>query len=183
LAPVPPAVFGSDDGIVVVSGNGTQTVRAIETASLSGAAAGVPEVRQPGASLGTRPLEEFNPASARGSYQVADILFPNGSAALGGVEREILREVVKQHRQVGGTIRVVGHASRRTKTLEPIQHKLVNFQVSAARAEAVARELIRLGVAPDELYIGAVADQDPRYREYMPSGEAGNRRAEIFIDY
>jgi len=33
------------------------------------------------------------------------------------------------------------------------------------------------------MYVGAVADNEPVYYEVMPSGEAGNRRAEIYIDY
>jgi hypothetical protein len=33
------------------------------------------------------------------------------------------------------------------------------------------------------MYVGAVSDADPRYYEFMPTGEAGNRRAEIFIDF
>jgi flagellar motor protein MotB len=28
-----------------------------------------------------------------------------------------------------------------------------------------------------------MADEQPVYHEVMPSGEAGNRRAEIYIDY
>ena len=47
----------------------------------------------------------------------------------------------------------------------------------------MARELVRLGMAPDTMYVGAVSDADPRYFEFMPTGEAGNRRAEIFIDF
>ena len=67
--------------------------------------------------------------------------------------------------------------------MDLVRHKLVNFRVSAARADSVARELVKLGARPDSLFVGAVSAQYPMYHEYMPSGEAGNRRAEIFIDF
>jgi outer membrane protein OmpA-like peptidoglycan-associated protein len=60
---------------------------------------------------------------------------------------------------------------------------MTNFQVSAARAERVANELVKMGVNANKLFVGSVSDRVPRYYEYMPSGEAGNRRAEIFIDF
>jgi flagellar motor protein MotB len=33
------------------------------------------------------------------------------------------------------------------------------------------------------IVVSAMADEQPVYHEVMPSGEAGNRRAEIYIDY
>jgi flagellar motor protein MotB len=47
----------------------------------------------------------------------------------------------------------------------------------------VARELMRLGVKPGKIFVGARSDSNPIYYESMPAGEAGNRRAEIFVDY
>ena len=116
------------------------------------------------------------------SYQVATILFSNGSSRVGKGDRRVLRRVVSQYRKTGGMLRIVGHASRRSGTNDPLLHKMANFQVSAARAERVARELVKMGVKASKLFVGSVADHEPRYYEYMPSGEAGNRRAEIFID-
>jgi len=132
---------------------------------------------------GVQSLSDFNPATVRGSYQVATIQFDNGSSRLNARDRRIIRQVFAQQRQTGGTIRIVGHASRRTATEDEVQHKEVKLRVSAARADAVARELIRIGARPGSLFVGAVSSQYPRYHEYLPSGEAGNRRAEIFIDF
>jgi len=117
------------------------------------------------------------------SYQVATILFPNGSARVEKDDRRVLRQVIAQHRKVGGTLRIVGHASGRSETNDPVIHKMVNFEVSAARAERVANELVKMGVKANKLLVRSVSDREPRYYEYMPSGEAGNRRAEIFIDF
>lgn len=124
-----------------------------------------------------------NTANLQRSYQVATILFQNGSANMGARDRRVLRQVIVQHKKVGGTLRVIGHASRRTKTNDPIRHKMVNFKVSAARADGVANELIKMGVKANKLVVASVSDSNPLYFEYMPSGEAGNRRTDIFIDF
>lgn len=132
---------------------------------------------------GTRPLSAYQGGGGRGSYQLASIQFSDGSAKLSDRDRAVLRGVYDQARRAGGTLRIVGHASSRTGARDVARHADANARVSAERAEAVARELVRLGMAPDAMYVGAVSDGDPRYFEFMPTGEAGNRRAEIFIDF
>lgn len=117
------------------------------------------------------------------SYQVARILFGDGSSQLSARDRQILRQVAQQARQTGGVLRVVGHASHRTKALDPIKHKVVNLRVSVARANAVARQLMEFGASSAKIVLGAASDTEPRYLEHMPTGEAGNRRADIFIDF
>ena len=84
---------------------------------------------------------------------------------------------------MGGTLRIVGHASSRTGNLEPVRRKVVNFEISVARADVVVRELVRLGAKPGNIFAGAVSDAMPKYKEYMPSGEAGNRRTAVLIDF
>ena len=83
----------------------------------------------------------------------------------------------------GGILRVVGHASSRTRDVDPLHHRLVNFRLSLARAQAVANALTRMGVPARDIVVEARADNEPLYYEFMPSGEAGNRRAEIYLDY
>jgi flagellar motor protein MotB len=78
---------------------------------------------------------------------------------------------------------VVGHASSRTRNMDPDRHRSVNYQISVERASSVARELTKLGVPSEMIVVSAMADEEPVYREVMPSGETGNRRAEIYIDY
>ena len=116
------------------------------------------------------------------SRKVATILFDNGSAHLRQRDHEILRGVVRLHRQRGGRVRVIGHASSRTRSMDPVRHKMVNFQVSADRAQAVRDALVRAGLGRQSIGTQAVSDNQPLYYEVMPSGEAGNRRAEIYID-
>jgi outer membrane protein OmpA-like peptidoglycan-associated protein len=58
---------------------------------------------------------------------------------------------------------------------------MANFKISVDRANAVAEELVRLGVMRENILIAAVSDAEPMYYEIMPSGEAGNRRTEIYL--
>ena len=62
------------------------------------------------------------------------------------------------------------------------KHKLVNLWVSMDRAQAVARELVRLGVPATAIVTEAKSDSDPLYFEAMPAGEAQNRRAEVYLE-
>jgi outer membrane protein OmpA-like peptidoglycan-associated protein len=120
----------------------------------------------------------------KGRVKVATIIFTNGSSRLTGRDVKILRDVLKLKRQKNGQkVVVVGHASSRTRNMDPVKHKMVNFKISVSRADVVAKELHRLGLKSSELSIDAVSDTEPAYFEIMPSGEAGNRRAEVYIDF
>jgi flagellar motor protein MotB len=109
------------------------------------------------------------------------VMFGHDSATLSSAARTQIKVIADAHKANGGTIRVVGHASQRTKEMAFDVHLRVNFRVSANRAGAVAVELMRLGVDPAALIIDAVGDAQPMYLEAMPSGEAKNRRVEIFV--
>ncbi len=130
-----------------------------------------------------RDLNEFRGTGSANTVRAAVIHFAVGSAALTAEAKRALRKVARLHKERGGTVRVVGHASSRTREMPLAKHKLVNFEISLKRARAVAQELIRLGVEPEALFVGAVGDNDPVYYEWMPSGEAGNRRAEVYLDF
>lgn len=110
------------------------------------------------------------------------VYFAAGSARLGAKARREVRRAYRAYRARGGTLRVVGHASSRTRDLDLVTHQMVNFNVSVDRANAVARLLIRLGAKPEAVRVDAVSDTQPIYVEVMPSGEAGNRRTEIFLE-
>ncbi|PPR76161.1 MAG: hypothetical protein CFH05_00335 [Alphaproteobacteria bacterium MarineAlpha3_Bin4] len=117
-----------------------------------------------------------------GSTRVATILFLSGSAGLNARDRQILANVRRLHKERGGKLRVIGHASSRTRNTNAIRHKMINFKVSVERADAVAHELMRLGIKRSDIFVDAVSDSQPIYYEIMPSGEAGNRRAEIYLE-
>lgn len=132
---------------------------------------------------GARPLTAYAPFAGVRTQRVAVIYFGNGSAALSGQDRQVIRQVAALQRQYGGLLRVIGHASSRTAATDITRHKMANFAVSLQRANAVAEALMREGTPGRYLYVGAVSDSQPVYYEIMPTGEAGNRRAEIYLDY
>jgi len=112
------------------------------------------------------------------------VKFANGSAQLNAKSRAIVRKAAKAYKARGkGVIRVVGHASHRTQDLPIARHRMANFNVSLDRANAVARELMRQGVKASVVRVEAKSDSDPVFYEYMPAGEAENRRTEIFLGY
>lgn len=111
------------------------------------------------------------------------VYFGLGSAALSRDGRRRLRRIADLYRENGGKVRVVGHASSRTRDLPIERHKMINFEISLDRATRVANELIKLGVDSDAIQTVAMSDNHPLYYEWMPSGEAGNRRTEISIEY
>jgi len=166
--------YGSET--VVISGSGVVKADIVDATNIT-------RTNMNPNSLKNRSFRDFHSVNKRQSYQVATILFGNGSAKLNSSDRRVLRQVVAHHKQNGGTLRVVGHASSRTQNLDPARHQLVNFKISAARADAVLKQLVRYGTRTSNLVVGSVSDTMPKYLESMPSGEAGNRRAEVFLDF
>lgn len=123
------------------------------------------------------------PAVPSGQSELAGVVyFPHGSATLDSSDWGVLRDIVALHRQRGGVIRLVGHASARTGNADPVAHRVANLEMSQKRAGSVASALVRLGVARANVLAEARADSQPVYHEFMPSGEAGNRRVEIFLE-
>ncbi|MDP6563233.1 MAG: OmpA family protein [Alphaproteobacteria bacterium] len=109
------------------------------------------------------------------------IRFSHGSSRLGAKAVRRLAALADEARQGGKTIHVVGHASQRTGDMPYAKHKLVNFNVSLDRANRVAGELRRRGVAAERISVVARGDEEPLYFEFMPDGEAKNRRVEVFL--
>ena len=132
------------------------------------------------------PDDGFDPLAAisGGAGQlVATIQFANGSSVLSGVDQSIRRLVAALQKQRGAKVRVIGHASGRTGDMDFARQQAVNLEVSLRRADAVAQALAGYGVPRRSISTAAAGAADPVYVESMPSGEAGNRRTEIYLDY
>ncbi len=174
LLPSDLSQYGQGQSTVIISSDGVQTAMAPAMQMQSGvqklniAPEGYVD------NNGALPL----PSS---STRVATILFGTGSAGLDENDRKILSEVAQLQRQHNSVVRIVGHASQRTRNMDPVVHKRANFQVSVERANQVATELKRMGISSEMILTAAVGDNDPLYLEVMPSGEAGNRRTEIYL--
>ncbi len=120
---------------------------------------------------------------AAGARLVAVIYFGHSSSRLDGKDRAVLRDVVALSRQHGGSIRVIGHASALTAVTDQITHDLTNFEMSLKRANSVAASLIALGADRSQVRAEARSDKQPVYHEFMTTGQAGNRRVEIFLEH
>lgn len=122
-------------------------------------------------------------ASPSGLPAAAVIFFPNDTTILNSEGRAKVQSAVDAFKQRGsrGYVRVVGHSSSRTANMSVQRHLQLNFERSQARANAVARQLIKDGVPAAKVLVEAVGDSQPVYYESMPKGEEGNRRAEIFF--
>lgn len=143
----------------------------------------------PRGTIGLRPPPMSNAQVATvgggsaGGSPAGMVLFDNNSSKLSAEDNKILENIVGMRGSRTGTVRVVGHASSRTRDVDPLNHRLVNFRLSLARANAVANALVGMGIPAKDIVVEAHADNEPLYHEFMPAGEAGNRRTEIYLDY
>ncbi len=131
---------------------------------------------------GNQPVRgPYNGAVASGVKPDAVIHFEVGSARIGAGDRSKLVQIANLQKQSGATLRVVGHASSRTRELPVDRHMLVNLRMSQERSSAVVTSLINMGVDARNIIVESVSDKAPVTRESMPSAEAKNRRTEIFL--
>lgn len=131
-------------------------------------------------SNGQQPMLALGGSDRGGATGVVN--FGHGSARLSASDRSRLRGLAKEALNVGAYIRVVGHASMRTRDMDPFEHTLANFNVSLKRANVVASALMEMGVPAEQLIVDAVGDTQPLFSEAMPSGERANRRTEIYLE-
>jgi outer membrane protein OmpA-like peptidoglycan-associated protein len=132
------------------------------------------------ASLPTAPAMPSGSVAGVGQA-VGLVYFGDGSSGLNDADRNVLRQVAELQRIQGGVLRIIGHASQRTGNLDAQRQDGVNRRVSLARATAVARALVGMGVQPILVQVAAAGDDQTLYAESTPAGEAGNRRAEVYL--
>jgi outer membrane protein OmpA-like peptidoglycan-associated protein len=113
----------------------------------------------------------------------AVIYFAHSSTALDRNDLAVLADVAALQRQRGAGLKIVGHASSRTAVASETEHQIANFNVSLTRADKVRNALVRRGVPAAMITTEAVGDAQPVYHEFMPTGEAGNRRVEVYLVY
>lgn len=178
--------LADDPGTMIISSEGIERARrapsAMETAAAPATSArAAPAKDRPDLS---RFLDTTSGAGTGGKLvRIATIQFPDGSAKLDSEARAVLAQVAKLQREKSGTVRVVGHASLRTRPMDADRHSRVNEGISIARANAVAQQLTRIGVKRSAIAVSGLGASDPVYFEVMETGEAGNRRAEIYMEF
>lgn len=107
------------------------------------------------------------------------ILFDSGSVEVKPAGLEVLRRVAGELRALADhEIRVEGHTDDR-----PIQTARFpsNWELSAARASAVARALVADGVSPALIAATGYGAERPIAPNQEPDGRARNRRIEILL--
>ncbi|WP_162938031.1 OmpA family protein [Kiloniella sp. EL199] len=121
-------------------------------------------------------------AAYPGGQLVAVIYFSHGSSNLNNQDIQVIRDVAALYGQRGGAITVLGHSSSRTQLTDALRHQQVNYEISGRRAEVVTRALQNSGVPARQIITDARSDSNPVFHEFMPTGEAGNRRVEIYVN-
>jgi len=171
LRPVPPALRPVQQALT--SGINLQPDRFVNASRFS--------TRFP-AGVGNTAVSAPAPAPAAvPAAPMATVYFGSGSSQVSTKALEEIRRAAGVVKRSGARVVVVGHASSRTRNLDPLSHQIANFRVSYDRAQAVARALIRQGVDRQAIEVSAVSDSQPVFFEVMPAGEAGNRRVEIIL--
>lgn len=126
-------------------------------------------------------VEKASAASVRVTLPQA-ILFPSGSIAINTQGREVLGNVALALRQNKNLIRIVGHSDAL-----PVGEKLKprftdNWELSAARAAAVARVLVwGEGIEQNRIRVEGRGSAEPVADNASKEGRAKNRRIEIYI--
>ncbi len=154
----------------------------VDYSVLNGLQSGAPTSYRPSTG-GVAPVQGYSPSgSIAGVGQaVGYVYFGTGSSNLSTADRQVLQQVAQLQRIQGGVLRIIGHASARTGNMEALEQQQVNHDVSLERATAVARALVEYGVQPILVQVAAAGDDQTLYAESTPAGEAGNRRAEVYL--
>lgn len=106
------------------------------------------------------------------------ILFASGSAELRADGRALLERLMPVLAEAEGLITVEGHTDN-----VPIDTPVFpsNWELSAARASGVVRQLIALGMSPGQLQAVGHADTRPVAANDTSEGRAENRRVSLVI--
>lgn len=132
---------------------------------------------------GRPPAAAPTPVYTGNNIQVAVVQFGRASSGLSSDDLAVLRDVAEIQKKQGGIVRVVGHASQDTTGSDVQRLEQGNYQVSLARANAIAAHLTRLGVPRQSIVVEAAGDLQPEYDPVTPVAVASNRRAEIFLAF
>lgn len=113
------------------------------------------------------------------------ILFASGSTRINHAGESVLTIVAEELKNVSGKglIRIVGHSDSRPIGARLRSHFTDNWELSAARAAAVAR-VFTLGehISAKHIRVEGRASMDPVANDATLAGRAKNRRIEIFLE-
>lgn len=113
------------------------------------------------------------------------LLFDSGSTVVSRDGRKLLARFAEGFRKapVNSRIRIVGHTDAMPVGQQLRDKYVDNWELSAARAAAVARSLIwGEDINPKRLHVEASAQTEPVADNRTAEGRAKNRRIEIFLE-
>ena len=123
---------------------------------------------------------EVSTVADRVQLRVKDnILFPTGEASLSLPGESLLDRLARRLADSDYRITVEGHTDNR-----PIDtwRYPSNWELSAARAAAVVRQLIDAGIRPQRLHAVGLADTQPIASNDSANGRAENRRVDLVLE-
>lgn len=107
------------------------------------------------------------------------ILFPSARADLSDAGRSVMKRLAGLLKRHAGTIAIEGHTDDRAINTQDFPS---NWELSAARAASVARELIGLDINSAKVRIVGYADTKPVNPNTTASGRQKNRRVNIVLE-
>lgn len=114
--------------------------------------------------------------------QVGTIVFAQDSSTVPSGGAAVLQQVAAAYKTSGGTLRVVGHTDARQRDSDPEKDRLAKFDLSLARANAVAAELVKLGIERDKIVTAGLGDTAPAAPPGDASRAAENSRVDLYIE-
>lgn len=116
---------------------------------------------------GARPLSALDRSKMAASFQLAEIVFGEGTAALSAADDAPLRAVADVYRDSKGAakIGIIGHSNSPRLDVSAVANRESNRSLAAERASAVARALERLGVPANKIFAGATGEGEGDYAE------------------
>ena len=112
---------------------------------------------------------------------IGSIFFGLGSIRLKSDDLSVIKQVAHVHRQRGGDVLIIAHASSRFRKASRIAARLGNFDLSLRRARAIRQALIRQGLRGKRIRIVARGDGEAQSAPNRPEIEAADRRADVFL--
>lgn len=154
------------------------TITSDDTAASTPSLVPPAEYRRRQAALGFQSLEAFGVPPDQPSIDVGAVKFGEGTFEMAASQSAILNNVVRLFRQNGGRISVIGHSISGRLDVNAKANREANAVLARGRAEAVARELIHLGIPGQRIYAGPAPAISP-----VTGVDTSGEEANIYIDY
>lgn len=116
-----------------------------------------------------------------GALEVAVIQFDRAKTELDATSVDILEQVAAYAQRSRASVWLFGYTSRSIELASGGSAQVAAQSLSTERVRAVALVLVKSGVPADAIHLVARGARDPAYLESAMTGEAGNRRVEIYF--